>query len=134
MMNKFAHHRVSLLLRRVAVESGRVSKAPTADAVHDLRVSLRRFTNGLRVLQQFFPKAAARKVRRQAKAVLALAGAVRDRDIALELLAAAGIPEGASVVTDMRRARTGAELALQTEVERWRRGGVARRWRERLEV
>jgi CHAD domain-containing protein len=63
-----------------------------------------------------------------------LASAVRDRDIALEFLAAAHMPSDSALVQVLSQERTRAERALVDTLERWSRRGFQKKWRSRLEL
>ena len=63
-----------------------------------------------------------------------LASAVRDIDIALELLAAARIPSDSALVQVLSEERAGAERSLVGTLERWSRHGFQEKWRSRLEL
>lgn len=62
----------------------RVAEMPGIDAVHDLRVSVRRASEGLRIYRDQLPK--ARRLSKKIKAIRDLAAAVRDRDVTRQLL------------------------------------------------
>jgi len=70
---------------------GRAAKSADAEAVHDLRVAIRRLAQCLRVFEQFFPRDKTRKIRRELKEMVDLASEVRNRDVALALVAEAKI-------------------------------------------
>ena len=77
-------------LQDVRREMRRVRHDQQADAVHDLRVSIRRFSSVLQVFPECFPPKRAAKGRKRLKRVLKAAGKVRDHDIALSLADHAG--------------------------------------------
>ena len=56
----------------------------------------------------------------------------RDRDIALELLTEAGVPERAAIVTRFKAERRKAARDLQVEISRWKNRNFSRKWREKL--
>jgi hypothetical protein len=66
--------------------------------------------------------------------VMDLASAVRDRDIALEFLAAARIPSDSGLVQALTRERARAERSLVAALERWSRRSFQEKWRSRLEL
>ena len=68
----------------------RVAEMPGIDAVHDLRVSVRRASEGLRIYQDQLPK--ARRLSKEIKAIRHLAAAVRDRDVIRQLLRGHHLP------------------------------------------
>ncbi len=115
-------------LRTLAASLRRAAQHPgQAESIHRLRVSIRRFTQVLRVFEGLFRH--SRKMRRRLKALMALCGDARNCDIALEVLAAAGVPADPALEKRLkqRRARTGRALAkLITEgkprarMRRWR--------------
>ncbi|MEI9973987.1 MAG: hypothetical protein WDO73_19210 [Ignavibacteriota bacterium] len=65
---------------------------------------------------------------------MAAAGAVRDCDIAIELVIRAGVPRRSSIVTRLiaERRKTGRDLLL--EVRRWKSRDYTRQWHSRLEL
>ncbi len=73
----------------VARNMRRVRREPEAEAVHDLRVSIRRFSSVLQVFPGCFCRKRVAAARKRLQRVLRAAGEVRDRDIALELSAQA---------------------------------------------
>ena len=88
-LRKFARAQALERLDEVRRQMRIVRRDPNPDAVHDLRVSIRRFSSVLQVFPEcFFPKRAAQG-RKRLKRVLKAAGQVRDRDIALSLAAQA---------------------------------------------
>ena len=68
----------------------RVAEMPGIDGVHDLRVSVRRASEGLRIYQDQLPK--ARRLSKEIKAIRHLAAAVRDRDVIRQLLRGHHLP------------------------------------------
>ena len=94
---KFAGQNAARLLRRLAFQMNLTKKAPDSDSVHDLRVSIRRFTQVLGVFKSCFPGKETRKIRRRVKKLMQLAGAVRNFDIALKLLSKSRTTEAASL-------------------------------------
>jgi CHAD domain-containing protein len=131
-MRKHATDQASVLLRRMAFQAGRISQLKDADAVHDLRVSIRRLTECLRVFDQFFPRGKEKRVRRKLDALMDLASEVRNRDIALVLLRRAAIPAGSPLLSTLEQERDGAVRVLREALKRWSRHRSHRRWRTRL--
>lgn len=133
-MRDYAAGQTSTLLRRLAFQANRTARQRDADAVHDLRVSIRRLAQCLRVFCQFFPRERGKKSRRRLATVMDLASAVRDRDIAMGLLGAARIPSGSALVQGLSEERAEAERSLVGTLERWSRRGFQKKWRSRLEL
>jgi CHAD domain-containing protein len=122
----------SLLLRRLAAQVNRAAKSCDADAVHDLRVSIRRLSRCLRVFSEFYPEGSWKKIRRQLKTLMEVAGAVRDTDIAIDLLADMGIKKLSPLVRRIAEARRAARRELAHEVRLWKGRGLAKKWRTTL--
>jgi CHAD domain-containing protein len=131
-VRKHASDQASVLLRRMAFQAGRTSQLKDADTIHDLRVSVRRLTECLRVFDQFFPRERVKRVRRKLDLLMGLASEVRNRDIALVLLRRAAIPAGSPLVSTLAQERDGAVRVLREALKRWSRHGSHRRWRARL--
>ena len=130
-MRDYARLQTAILLRRFAFQVNRTSHSGDAESIHDLRVSIRRFSRCLRVFSQFYPNGTWRKLRSQLSELMSMAGAVRDRDVALELLADAKISERASAVTRLRAERERLVAELIEELRRRKSRDFSRRWRRR---
>src|ERR1700686_5686988 len=79
-----------------------------ADTIHDLRVAIRRFTQTLRVFRDSFERTHVKKMRRPLRTLMYLCGDIRNCDIALEVLEAAGVPADKSLRRRLHRLRSGA--------------------------
>lgn len=128
----YAAEQTSTLLRRLAFQASRTAKMADVDAIHDLRVSIRRLAQCLRVFRQFFPRERTRKLQQKLETVLDLASKVRDRDIALKLLANAPPLSDTTLAQVLSQERVEAEKSLVTALERWNRRSFHKRWRSRL--
>ena len=113
---------------------GRAAKSADSDAVHDLRVAIRRLAQCLRVFEQFFPRDRTRKIRRALKQMVDLASEVRDRDVALVLVSKAKIAPKSELPRRLADDRRSAQRALVTELKQWIRGNLSRKWRSALEL
>lgn len=112
----FAIERVSALIEKVRAERARVLKTPGADAIHDLRVSLRRLEQGLAIFKKHLPEPFRIHARRVLKRWLKAAGRTRDCDIAMQLL-----NEGMRPQLQARRDAAAAELLGLLRVDRFPR-------------
>lgn len=132
-MNMRAYTRIetSALLRRLATQVERTAESPDEEAVHDLRVSIRRLSRCLRVFGQFYARQRGRKLRGQLRELLEAAGAVRDLDIAGNLLAQAGLPPNSGIVVRLAGERRAKGRQLAAVVRRWQRRRL-RNWSRRL--
>ena len=133
-MRDYAAGQTATLLRRLAFQANRTARRSDPDSVHDLRVSIRRLAQCLRIFGQFFPRERGRKFQHKLSAVMDLASTVRDRDIATEFLAAARIPSDSALVQVLSQERTRAERSLVDTLQRWSRRGFQKKWRSRLEL
>ncbi len=133
-MRRFVQEQAATLLRRLAFRIHRVSRSGDPEALHDLRVSIRRFGEMLRAFQDFFPHKKARKIRHQLRDMMDLAAEIRNRDIAIGLLRGANLPSGAPLLKTLVQDRKLAKDRLLTQLKRkdWR--DVVPRWRRRLDL
>ncbi|MGA2267351.1 MAG: CHAD domain-containing protein [Bryobacteraceae bacterium] len=133
-MREHARLQTAILLRRLAYQLNRAAHSGDADSIHDLRVAIRRFSRCLRTFSRFFPAGSWKKIRRRLAALMKATGSVRDRDIALQLLAEAGISRRAAIAARLaaERRKVGHELLL--EIRRWKSRSFSRKWRSRLEL
>jgi CHAD domain-containing protein len=127
-MQDYVKLKTAELLRKFAAEVDRAAEDKDPDAVHDLRVAIRRLSRCLRAFAQFYPGRSWKKLRAQLSDLLHAAGAVRDRDIALELVAKAGFGPRAALAIQLRAERDEAHGKFVAEVRRWRDRGFSRKW------
>jgi CHAD domain-containing protein len=123
---------VERLLGRLAFEVRNSLHNTTPDAVHDLRVAIRRFSQGLRIFQDALPKASAKSVRRQIRDIRNEAGTLRDTDVMIELLAAQGLPETHRIFAALRAARQDAALLLNQTLRDLTAKSYSAKWRAAL--
>jgi CHAD domain-containing protein len=121
-------------LDRLAYELGRAGKASTPDAVHDLRVAIRRFESCLRLFKDYFPRKEAKKIRKRVRDFLDLAGWVRDRDIALDLGRQAGLSPESALLRTWAQQRKQAAQELTTALRRAVKNDLSTKWRSRLKL
>ncbi len=133
-MRDYARGQVSLLLRQVIFELHRSPNAPSSEAVHDLRVSIRRFREVTRVFQQFFPRKELKAIRKQLRGALDLAAQVREKDIGLEFFDKAGIEASAGPRRRLADDRRKAQRRLAAALQKWSRKDVTQQWRAELEL
>ncbi len=131
-INQYATQQGASRLDRAMYQISRNRKAKDADAVHDLRVSIRRLGACLTVFRQFFPKKASKRVRNRLKEAMILAGEVRDRDIAIDLAREAGLRSDGELVQVLSRQRSAYSKDLGRLLKRWGKSGVSEKWRARL--
>jgi CHAD domain-containing protein len=66
-MHDYAIEQMNRLLTTLAFQVHRAAKKPGPDEIHDLRVSIRRFSQGLELFSDFFPKWEIKKIRSMLK-------------------------------------------------------------------
>jgi CHAD domain-containing protein len=85
------------------------------------------------VLKPCFPRGESRKIRQGLKKIMLRAGSVRDRDIALRLLAKQSPPAAGPLAKQFRTERAEAAKALTLSLKRWVRRNSSATWRSALE-
>ena len=115
-------------IERLAFQASRTAKSPGPDAVHDLRVALRRADQSLVTFKLQLPRKVVKRIRKQLKVVLSSAGEARDCDIAGQILFKLDQPGAAKLRREVRARRKAAErtllarlrrLSLRTRISRW---------------
>jgi CHAD domain-containing protein len=114
------------LLTRLTFEIHRAAKTPGPEEIHDVRVSIRRFSQALLLFKDLFPPREVKKIKRRLKRMLRLTSEIRNRDITLEYLASVK-------VTRHRPHLVRQRLALQKEfsqmAQRWNARDSSAHWR-----
>src|SRR5258706_12910542 len=93
-MHDYVRLQTAILLRRLAFLVSRTAKSADHEAVHDLRVAIRRLNRCLRAFSQFYPGQSWKKVRRRLSHLMDGAGGRRDRAIAAQMLQQPGMEHG----------------------------------------
>jgi CHAD domain-containing protein len=106
--------------------------SPAVAEVHDLRVAIRRFTQVLVLFKPCFPAKEVKRVRRPLRKTMALAGIVRDFDIAVSLLGKSRLAEAAAFRSEFRNERQKAERILAGRLQRSAKRRLFSRWRHKL--
>lgn len=118
------------LLAQVAVELRGAARSPDdPDAVHDLRVAIRRLNQALRVFPEVFGQAHVKKIRRRLKKLMTALGAVRNLDVAREVLHASKARPGTRLLHHLRDQRGSAQKLLEVRLKSWRKRETLRGWR-----
>lgn len=113
---------VTRLLEQLAKEMRRTAETADVDAVHDLRVSVRRATEALRL---FCP--GEKRLRKELKAIRERAAAVRDRDVTRLLLRRHRLPVSDPAMIYLTAQRDLAAEELQKFLRRQIQKGRPRR-------
>ena len=108
----YAEGKIGELEARVESEARKTLENGHADAIHDLRVSIRRLTQALRAFEALVGKKRAKQLRRRLRRWMDAAAEIRNRDIALELLTASGMEAEGAVAGRLIAARQAAHDRL----------------------
>src|SRR5258708_1315568 len=129
---RFAAEQAQRQLGRLAFQIKRTVKSRDPDAVHDLRVAVRTFTQVIRVFEPCFPGKEMRKIRRRLKEIMTPSGEVRNCDVALKLLSKRPLPERANLMTKLQNRRKEFEHVLVSLLRRWMERKTSLKWRATL--
>jgi len=119
-ISTYAFRETKLRLKRFSKNLRRAAKHPEdPEAIHDLRVSIRRVVQAFKTFRDLLDPARIKKLRRRLHEVMDLCAAVRNCDVALVLLDQAGITTGASVSRlKTTRGDAGEKLHRRLQAER----------------
>lgn len=121
------------LLNRVVFQVNATVRNCCAETVHDLRVSIRRFLQGLRVFRTCYAVKLPKKMGRFLKATLSAAGEVRDCDVALQLLETIEAKATRGLRQKLEARRKAASAALIERLQRWKQRHSSAKWRHGLQ-
>jgi CHAD domain-containing protein len=133
-MRDYVHRQTAILLRRFGIQVTRAARDGDPDAIHDLRVSIRRLSRCLRVFARFYPGRGWKKFRRRLKDLMDACACVRDRDVALDVLARGGFPPTSIVMRSLHRDRASAHVELMLLLARWKQRGASGKWRAQIGI
>ena len=136
-MREFVLAQTVELLHHLAAQIKKFKGSPgddDADAIHDVRVAIRRLRQCLRIFSKFYPDDSWKNVRRELSGVMQACGEVRDRDIAIGLLTESGIPTDSKLVRRLQKERRAADRDLRRDVTRWKHRGLGRKFQSHLEA
>jgi len=120
-ISKYARNETRTCLRHFKTNLRQAAKhSDDPDAIHDLRVSIRRLTQCFRIFRDLLDPAPVKKLRRRLHKIMEYCGDVRNRDIALELLKECGLTESPSV-PKLKTARADAARKLHRSLKKERR-------------
>jgi len=130
-MKDYAVEQMNRLLTTLAFQVHRAAKKPGADEIHDLRVSIRRFTQGLLLFTELFPKWEVKKIKRILKRMMRLTSEIRNRDIALEFLIHLKEPAHRQ---RLEKERGQYQRQFAEMVRRWSARDFSAKWRNSLSL
>jgi CHAD domain-containing protein len=130
-MRNLMKSQIALRLKKLQAALREARKHTHADAIHDLRVSIRRLSRALRVFRAWFDAGRVKRIRRRLRKLMERCAAVRNCDVAMEVLQAAGF-RSPDLVAGLEQERRHMRQNLDRKLETWRRSDRVRRWRGRL--
>ena len=130
-IHDYAIEQMNRLLTTLAYQVHRAAAKPGPDEIHDLRVSVRRFSQGLQIFADFFPKWEVKKIRRMLKRVMRVSSAIRDRDVTLDFLAQAG---HAAHRPRLEKERLAYQRQFSEMLRRWSAQDFSAKWRNGLSL
>jgi CHAD domain-containing protein len=128
-IHDYAFEQMNRLLAKLTDQVHRAAQTPGPDEIHDLRVSVRRFSQALELFAGFLPKKQVKEIRGMLKDLMRLTSAIRDRDITLEFLKETG---HAGYVPRVEKERGTYERQFTTMLRRWTKQDVQTQWRSGL--
>ena len=128
-MRAFAVSQTTALVVGAADALGVAAKSPGVEAVHKMRVSIRRLQQALRLFRQFFRNRGVERLRKQLKEVMTAAGELRNYDIAIALARRLGTP-----VPSLAERRIAAKQQLSDVLLHTVQPGLRERWMRELGI
>jgi CHAD domain-containing protein len=122
------------LLQRFNTQLKKTLRNPGEEPIHDLRVAIRRLEQVLITFHEWFDERKLQATRRRLKTLFANAGAVRDCDVAIELLGKSGTGDVTNISDHLHLQRKRAQHRLVASMRGMLRQDVTSRWRSELFV
>jgi triphosphatase len=133
-MRKLVARQTAERLKRLDREVRQVARKPKdADAIHDLRVSIRRLGQELRIFKAWFGTDYVKTIRRCLRKLMKRCGTVRNCDVAIEVLEAAGW-KNPKLIERLEKERSRARDELAQRLKRWKSKDRVGEWRGHLRV
>lgn len=122
-ISKYAVKETKLRLKRFSKNLRRAAKHPDdPEAIHDLRVSVRRVVQAFKTFRDLLDPTPVKKLRRRLHKLMDLCAAVRNCDVALVLLDQVGVTMGVSV-SRLKKTR-GQAVKYCTAALEWSEGNT----------
>ncbi len=131
---KFVAEHAQKLLGQLAFEINRAAKSRDPESLHDLRVSLRRFSQTLHLFRDFFPGKKMHKIDVRVKKVMRSAEELRNFDTTLRLLSKAHRSGSSALRSKLQARRKESERLLVGLLKRWTERKLSVKWRAALQA
>ena len=128
----FASESVTKLLDRLAYQVNRTVHTANVEAVHDLRVSIRRFAQSLYLFKAAFAAKEVRKIRGRLNELMDLTNGPRDCDVAAALLGKGKLQVAPALEQAIRERRKESLRSLVPALRRWSARDSSSKWRAAL--
>lgn len=126
-MRDYAVAKTGALLDEAAAAITSAARTPDEEAVHKMRVSIRRLQQAIRLFRQYFDSRGFEHVKDRMRAIMEVAGELRNRDIAMKLVADADGDTG-----ELAAQRLAYKEKLDDVLKRYLNSDLSRSWREKL--
>jgi CHAD domain-containing protein len=117
------------LLERLAYQINYTVHSHHADAIHDLRVAVRRFQQALGIFKSHFQAREVKKIRRRLKDLMDLSSDVRDWDISAKILTKSGLPGVPPLKAKIAARRKESLGQFVATLRRWTARNTSSKWR-----
>jgi len=128
-MRSYAMRQVSGLLEAAIKELRNTAHTRDAEAIHGLRVSIRRLFQALKTFAQYLPEEARDGIEDELRAVIKAAGRARDCDVLLEMLADSDVE-----LSVLHQQRTELKRELLAAIQPLLETSLSKRWRSGLGI
>jgi CHAD domain-containing protein len=133
-MRKLIRSQTAARLKKLDREVRQVARKPAdADAIHDLRVSIRRLRQELRIFSAWLDADDVKSIHRRLRKLMDRCAAVRNCDVGIEVLRDAGCQDP-QLIAGLEKERQQTREHLAETLERWRNRDRVGKWRGRLRV
>ena len=128
-MREYALTKTAELFDTFAKNLAKAAKSADEDAVHKMRVSIRRLQQAIRLFKQYLDSEGIASLKVELRGIMKLAGEVRNRDIAMRLVSKAG-----GDVADFEAERIELNEQLLALLRRHAEAEAPGDWRKRIGI
>jgi hypothetical protein len=128
-MREFAIAKTATLLEEAVAAIQVAAGTPDEAAVHKMRVAIRRLQQALRIFRQYFKASGVKYVKDQLRAIMQIAGELRNQDIGIELVQR---KRADAAVGHFKRKRGEYKQDLESLLQQYGVRDFAVDWRQKL--
>jgi hypothetical protein len=126
-MREFAVTKTGALLEDAVSAIQHAATTPDETAVHKMRVSIRRLQQAIRLFRQYLDADGATYVKDRLRAVMEIAGELRNRDIGIGL-----VTDGGGNTVALSNERLQYKHKLEDHLKRYAKPDLSSSWRRKL--